>query len=154
MNGGAVPDPLLRRVALPYRFSARQGALDFRIESNDLNIALFIRQFMLESPQYEIVRRWRLIRDPDGSANDGSYTAMKSRALTMIVSGTATILVFDCERGEVVGFIGADVLLPELSGLLARLFNYASQIEPEMTFDGCAQRATLLQTGDNQKTAP
>jgi hypothetical protein len=154
MNGGAIPDPLLRRVALPYRFSARQGALDFRIESNDLTIALFIRQFMLESPLYETVRRWRLIRDANSPVNDGSYTAMKNRELTMIVAGAGTILVFDRERGEVVGFIGADVLMPELSGLLARLFTYASQIEPKITFDRCGQTAAFLQTGDNQKTTP
>jgi hypothetical protein len=122
MNGAALPDPLLRRVALPYRFCVRQGASEFRIESNDLTIALFIRQFMLESPQYEMVRRWRLIRDTDGPANDGSYTAMKNRQLTMIVTGRGTVLVFDRERGEVIGFIGADILLPEMSGLLARLF--------------------------------
>ena len=137
MNGGVTPDPLLRRVALPYRFRVGHGASDFQIESNDLTIALFIRQFMLESPQYEMVRRWRLIRDVDGPANDGSYTAMKNRELTMIVAGTATILVFDRERVEVVGFIGTDVLMPELSGLLARLFTYASQIEPTITFDRC-----------------
>ena len=154
MNAAVLPDPLLRRVALPYRFSVRQGALDFLIESNDSTIVLFIRQFMLESPQYEMARRWRLIRDTDGPVNDGSYTAMKNRQLTMIVAGAGTILVFDRERGEVIGFIGADVLMPELSGLLAQLFTYAPQIEPRMTFDRCGQRAALLQTGDNQKTTP
>lgn len=121
MNAATLPDPLLRRVALPYRFCVRQGASEFRIESNDLTIALFTRQFMLESPQYEMVRRWRLIRDANSPANDGSYTAMKNRQLTMIVAGAGTILVFDRERGEVLGFIGADVLMPEMSGLLAQL---------------------------------
>jgi hypothetical protein len=135
MNGTAIPDPLLRRVALPYRFCVRQGVSDFRIESNDLTIALFMRQFMLESPQCEMARRWRLIRDTDGPANDGSYAAIANRQLTMIVAGTGTILIFDRERCEVLGFIGADVLVPEMSGLLAQLFLQASQIEPEMTFD-------------------
>lgn len=154
MIGAVIPDPLLRRVALPYRFRVGHGASDFQIESNDLTIALFIRQFMLESPQYEMVRRWRLIRDADGPASDGSYTAMENRELTMIVAGTGTILVFDRERGEVVGFIGADILLPEISELLGQLFTCASRIEPGMTLEECGQRAALLQTGDNQKTTP
>jgi hypothetical protein len=123
MKDAAFADPMLRRVALPYHFCVRQGVSDFRIESNDLTLALFIRQFMLESPQYELVRRWRMIRDTDGPASDGSYTAIKYRHLTTIMAGTGTILVFDRERGEVLGFIGVDILVPEMPGLLARLFS-------------------------------
>ena len=114
------PDLLRRFVPTPYVFSKCDGRNRLSVESNDLEIALSVRQagiFRCKSNRAGGLL-CKLIRDMAGPV-DGSEIAIVSHgALRVLYLGRGTILIHDHERSELLGFIARNVTVQELVSLL------------------------------------
>lgn len=121
------PDLLRRFVATPYVFSSGDGANRLSIQSNDLEIALSLRRFCI-TQRFDGslgVRDWKLIRDSAASEKDAHLLTISDGVLRTLHHGLGTVLIYDRQRAEVLGFIAAKVktqylvssLIPSLLGL-------------------------------------
>jgi hypothetical protein len=106
------PPDLLRRFApAPYVFSIVHDHQRVWIEANDLEVALAIRRScMLQSKESRTrVLFWKLIRDsasPRGGSEILIFVNGPHRALHL---GVGTIIIYDTERSELLGFIAHDI---------------------------------------------
>jgi hypothetical protein len=105
------PDLLRRFVATPYVFCRTQGVDRFLIESNDLEIALEIRHYCINSYRKNnpSVLNWKIIRDNSTSKGGSKISIVSDGVLRTLFLGMGTILFFDCEKGELLGFISPGV---------------------------------------------
>ena len=110
------PDLLRRFVPTPYVFSKCDGPNRLVVESNDLEIALSVRQAGIVHRQGkrggELV--CKLIRDMAAPADGSEITIISDRALRVLYQGRGTILIHDHERSELFGFIARNVKVEEL----------------------------------------
>ncbi|MCU1250217.1 MAG: hypothetical protein JWQ49_3246 [Edaphobacter sp.] len=110
------PDLLRRFLPTPYVFSECRGPNRLLVESNDLDIALGVRQAGLVQLQDNRTGGLlcRLIRDMAGPV-DRSYIAIVcDGAIRALYLGTGTILIHDLERSELFGFVARNVQVEEL----------------------------------------
>jgi hypothetical protein len=120
------PDLLRRFVPTPYVFSKRDGPNRLFVESNDLEIALSVRQAGFVHRQSK--RAWglvcKLIRDMAGPVDGSEITIISDGALRVLYLGRGTVLIHDHERSELFGFIARNVKVEELvSSLIPALLN-------------------------------
>jgi hypothetical protein len=123
------PDLLRRFVAAPYIFTLGEGPNRICIESNDLEIALSVRDSFITLFQKNRARGLfcRLIRDVDSdSPVDGNeISIVTDGALRVMHLGQETILIHDIERSELLGFvspcIAAHTLVSSLIPALIKL---------------------------------
>ena len=110
------PDLLRRFVPTPYVFSKGDGPNRLFIESNDLEIALSVRQSGITHRQSSRSGGMlcKLIRDMLGPVNGSGLTIVSDGALRVLYVGRGTILIHDRERSELLGFIARDVQAQEL----------------------------------------
>ena len=110
------PDLLRRFVPTPYVFRKFEGLNRFIVESNDLEVALGVRH-------YGIVHRegnragglvCKLIRDMTGPMDYSEITIVSDGVLRALYLGRGTILIYDRERAELLGFIARTVPVQEL----------------------------------------
>jgi hypothetical protein len=105
------PDLLRRFVPTPYIFHKGEGPNRIRVESNDLEIALSIRNSL--SPQSLENRAGglfcRLIRDTDGPVGGTEISIVTDGALRVLHLGQETVLIHDVERFELLGFVSPSV---------------------------------------------
>ncbi len=110
------PDLLRRFVPTPYVFSKCDGPNRLVVESNDLEIALSVRQAGIVHRQGkrggELV--CKLIRDMAGPVDGSEITIASHGALRVLYLGRGTILIHDHERSEFLGFIARNVTVQEL----------------------------------------
>lgn len=103
------PDLLRRFVAAPYIFTQGEGLNRICIESNDLEIALSVRDFFITLFQknHSGGLFCRLIRDTDSdSPIDGTeISIVTDGALRVLHLGQETILIHDIKRSEFLGFV-------------------------------------------------
>lgn len=79
------------------------------IEANELEIALAIyRSFMLQSRENRVLF-WKMIRDPAAPGGGSEVWIFVNGALRTLHIGTGTIIIYDEERSELLGFIARDV---------------------------------------------
>lgn len=124
------PDLLRRFVPTPYVFSRFDGSNRFSVESNDLEIALGVRQCALVHRQATRTPGLicKLIRDTSGPVDGSELTLFSDGVLRVLYLGTGTILIHDSERSELLGFISRNVKVQELvTSLLPALFDVESQ---------------------------
>lgn len=126
----AHPDLLRRFVPAPYIFTQGEGLNRICIESNDLEIALSVRDFFITLSQKNRAGGLfcRLIRDmdSDSSADGAEISIVTDGALQVLRLGQETILIHDIERSEVLGFVSpcikahtlVSALIPALLKLL------------------------------------
>jgi hypothetical protein len=122
------PDLLRRFVPIPYRFDVINGTRRSRIESNDLELALRTRSFCVQrsSGAQPVVALWKLLRDTEAPVGLQSMLVVNDGPLRTLHLGRGTILVYDREKFEFLGFIAPNVsaeqlvvfLLPTLIGSL------------------------------------
>jgi hypothetical protein len=114
------PDLLRRFVATPYVFNSRIGREQLCIQSNDLEIALSIRRSCIAQrfKGGSGVLAWKLIRDTAAPKDGASILTISDGILRTLLLGTGTILIYDRERAEVLGFISAAVKTQQLSSSL------------------------------------
>jgi hypothetical protein len=105
------PDLLRRFVATPYVFLKGEGPNRIYIESNDLEIALSVRNSFI--PQLRENRAGglfsRLIRDTGGSVGESEISIVTDGALRILHLGQDTVLIHDTERSELLGFVSPGV---------------------------------------------
>src|SRR5271154_1893949 len=121
------PDLLRRFVATPFVFCSSDGANQSCIQSNDLEIALRTRRFLITQrpPDSFKVLSWKLIRDVLAPAEDARISTITDGSLRTLYFGTGTVLTHDREGAEVFGFISAEVKAEQLiSSLLPALVNW------------------------------
>jgi hypothetical protein len=114
------PDLLRRFVPAPYVFGKSHGKKNICVESNDLEIALGIRQAGVALRQISQSEPgfFKIIRDLDAPADLGEISIIAAGALTVLQMGRGTILIHDRERAELLGFISCKVTVPDLVSLL------------------------------------
>ena len=114
------PDLLRRFVVTPYLFTNGSGMSRLHIESNDLEIALSLRR----SP---IVQRWgirtggllcKVIRDFTGPVDRSKAFLFSDGELRVLHMGRGTVLMYDRERSELLGFVSRNVKAHELTSSL------------------------------------
>jgi hypothetical protein len=121
------PDLLRRFVATPYVFHSSSGTKQLCIQSNDLEIALSVRRSCV-TPSFKSgsgVLLWKLIRETAAPEDGAQVLTISDGVLRTLHFGARTVLVYDRERAEVLGFISATVkthqltssLIPSLLGL-------------------------------------
>jgi hypothetical protein len=120
------PDLLRRFVPTPYVFSNGGGPNRLDVESNDLEIALAIRQASLAQLRGKRAGALlcKLIRDLADLVDRSEITIISSGPLRVLYRGRATILIYDQERSELFGFVARNVEVEELvSSLIPGLLN-------------------------------
>jgi hypothetical protein len=110
------PDLLRRFVPTPYVFSNGDGPNRLDVESNDLEIALAIRQASLAQRRGKRAGALlcKLIRDLADLVDRSEITIISSGPLRVLYRGRATILIYDQERSELFGFVARNVEVEEL----------------------------------------
>jgi hypothetical protein len=111
------PDLLRRFVATPYVFNSSIGRQQFCIRSNDLEIALSVRRFCIEQrfKDGSGVLAWKLIRDTAALEDGAQISTISDGVLRTLHFGTGTVLVYDRERAELLGFVSMAVKTQQLS---------------------------------------
>lgn len=120
------PDLLRRFVPTPYVFDRHDGSNRFLVESNDLEIALNVRNSIVAHRQANRNGGLicKLIRDTTSPVDGSEITLVSNGTLQILYLGTGTILIHDHERSELLGFIGRNVKAQELvSSLIPALFD-------------------------------
>jgi hypothetical protein len=120
------PDLLRRFVPTPYVFSKCDGTNRLLVESNDLAIALSVRQSGIVHRQGNRVGglACKLIRDMAAPVDGSEITIVSDGALRVLYLGRGTILIHDHERSELFGFIACNVKVEELvSSLIPALLD-------------------------------
>jgi hypothetical protein len=114
------PDLLRRFVATPYVFNGSVGRQQLCIQSNDLEIALSVRRSCITHrfKGGSDILLWKLIRDSAAPEDDAQILTISDGVLRTLHLGTGTVLIYDRERAEVLGFISPAVKTQELSSSL------------------------------------
>lgn len=125
----AHPDLLRRFVAAPYIFNQGEGLDRICIESNDLEIALSLRDFFITLSQENRAGSLfcKLIRDRDSDdlVDGAEISIVTDGALRVVHLGQKTILIHDIERSESLGFVSRSITAHTLvSSLLPALMNF------------------------------
>jgi hypothetical protein len=118
------PDLLRRFAATPYVFMDRVGANRCSVRSNDLEIALAVRGYWSnrKHEKQSAVASWQLIREALASDNTNEISLLYTRELRTLMAGTETILFYDIQRSELMGFVSSTITTKYLvSELVPRL---------------------------------
>lgn len=114
------PDLLRRFVPTPYVFSMCVGTNRICVESNDLEIALGLRQsdavVCLGNQAGELL--CKVIRDGSAPMDDAERLIVSDGRVRVLYLGRGTILIHDRERAELLGFVARNVTVQELVRLL------------------------------------
>lgn len=110
------PDLFRRFVPTPYVFSECDGPKRTRVESNDLEIALGIRRsdILQRQANGSVDLLCKLIRDVNAPVDDSEISIVSDEALRVLYVGRGTILNYDQEKLEILGFISRDVEVQKL----------------------------------------
>lgn len=129
------PDLLRRFVATPYIFCVGDNFQLVRVESNDLEIALGVRNS-------DIVQReksrggllCRLIRDMASPVDGSEISIIADGPLRILQRGRGTVLIHDRERAELLGFVSRGVQVQELVlSLIPRILGAQSEEKIDST---------------------
>jgi hypothetical protein len=114
------PDLLRRFVPTPYVFSRGDCRSGFYIESNDLEIALCVRQSSVVHSMGGVGgrMRYKLIRDMAGPVDSSEISMISDGMLRVLYVGRGTILIHDRERSELLGFVSRNVKPRDLASSL------------------------------------
>lgn len=124
------PDLLRRFVATPYVFNTGNGSDQICVKSNDLEIALRLRNSGIVHPASEKMGGLlcTLIRDMAGPVDGSEILILSDGPLQTLHFGRGTVLIHDRERSELLGFISPNVKAQELiSSLIPALLGGGPQ---------------------------
>lgn len=109
-----LPDLLRRFVATPYRFGAILYSKTVTFETNDRELLIGFRARAEElagvlvsssgKPWY-----WKVVRDYDISNEGDDALLLSSKELTTLSLGMGTVVAFDWNSGELLGFVAANI---------------------------------------------
>ena len=105
------PDLLRRFVPTTYVFGGRDGSNNIFIESNDLEIALSVRDsgVLQDLGAKDGGLFCKIIRDSTSSDDGSGMMVVSDGVLRVLYWGRGTILIHDCERAELLGFVSSNV---------------------------------------------
>ena len=103
------PDLLRRFVPTPYVFADRAGPNRYSVRSNDLEIALGVRRYLSKrrDENRPVIVSWQLIRDVLATDDISAISLFHVGELRTLMAGTATILFYDVQRSEFLGFVSS-----------------------------------------------
>lgn len=136
------PDFLRRFTPTPYVFELHVKRRSIRIEADDLEVALAIRNICQEL-QFEekvTVRFWRMIRDRQTAGYATEVEVFAMGGLRTLMHRSGSVLIADSPQGEVFGFIAAGLTMHELTERLLPLLLSSDE--------KASERLSLLQTSD------
>lgn len=108
-NSTDAPDLLRRFIPTPVKAMYRVGGVRVMVQTNDFTLLPALPLEADHARPGEQNLEWTLIRDVDSHGLLEPPTFLISGTLTVVVMGTACLLGLDCERRELLGFIGADI---------------------------------------------
>jgi hypothetical protein len=110
------PDLLRRFVPTPYVFNGRGSLQHICVESNDLEIAIRVRRFAAALPQGDRNGKLfcKLVRDTAYHEDSSEISILTDGAVRMLHQGRGTILIYDEERSELLGFVARNVRVETL----------------------------------------
>jgi hypothetical protein len=105
------PDFLRRFVPIIYSFDIIERSQRVRVQSNDLELALITRRFCVQKLNeiHPAVLVWKLIRDAKAPVGLQGILLVTDGPLRTIYLGRGTVLSYDRERSEILGFVDVDV---------------------------------------------
>lgn len=111
-----VPDLLRRFVSTPYVLTFGPAEARVCVETNDLEIAQGLHHAYGFSGNAALpaVSYWKLIRDENAPRSEGDPAILLSDPLRMLLAGIGTILVFDRDRHEILGFFAPGATVKQL----------------------------------------
>ena len=118
------PDLLRRFVATPHKLSFALGPAFLTLETNDSSLIADMQRECIANVNVasEQSLRIKVIRDDEAPSDNSDVLLLRSLKVNTLLVGTGTILAFDTERHEIVGFldpfITAGRLLRELLPML------------------------------------
>ena len=119
-----VPDLLRRFAPTPHSTRAWMKGFEIDLSTDDVEIVATMQRTNTPgigtTPRASL--RIRVIRDALSTANSSDVAIISAPPLTTLLLGTDSVLVLDCERREILGFLAssvsaerfADELLPTL----------------------------------------
>jgi hypothetical protein len=110
------PDLLRRFVATPYVFADSVGPSRYSVRSNELGIALAVRRSWStrRAENLPAVVSWHLIRDVFEANSLTEITLVSAGELRTLIVGTETILFYDAQRSECLGFVSSRITIKRL----------------------------------------
>ena len=110
------PDLLRRFVPTPFVFNRWDGPNRLFVESNDLELALSVRQAGILHRQSKRAGGLfcKLIRELAGPVDGSDITTLSDGALRVLYLGVGTILIHDHEKSQLFGFVARNVKVEEL----------------------------------------
>jgi hypothetical protein len=110
------PDLLRRFVATPYVFADSVGPSRCSVRSNELGIALAVRRSWStrRAENLPAVVSWHLIRDALAANDISPITLLSAGELRTLIVGTETILFYDAQRSECLGFVSSRITIKRL----------------------------------------
>jgi hypothetical protein len=131
------PDYLRRFTPTPYIFELQMNRECVRIEADDLEVALMIRNLCRKHIVEGVApaRFWRLIRDRGAPQYWTECEVVTAGALTTLIGRMGTVLIADGPRREIFGFLGAGLTMQDLrDNLIPRLLNIGKTELPDLPF--------------------
>jgi hypothetical protein len=107
----AVPDLLRRFAPTPQSTKALICGVDVELYSNDVEILARMQPKTGESigPGSQNLLRAKVVRDHDAPTDASGVTIISAPPLVTLLAGTGTVLVLDCQRREIIGFLASSV---------------------------------------------
>jgi hypothetical protein len=124
------PDLLRRFVPTPYNFDIIERNRLLRVQSNDLELALTVRRFCVQRFKeiHSAVVVWKLIRDAKAPVGFQEISLVTDGPLRTLHLGRGTVVFYDREKSEILGFVAADVAAEKIiTSLLPRLIGREAQ---------------------------
>ena len=103
-------------MATPYVFADSVGPSRYSVRSNELGIALAVRRSWRArgAENLPAVVSWHLIRDVFEANNLTELTLISAGQLRTLIVGTETILFYDAQRSEFLGFVSSTITIKHL----------------------------------------
>ncbi|WP_353062187.1 hypothetical protein RBB77_12835 [Tunturibacter psychrotolerans] len=116
LNATRSPDLLRRFVATPYVFADCVGPSRYSVRSNDLGIALAVRRSWStqRAENLPAVVSWQLIREVFAANDNAETTLLSGGELRTLIVGTETVLFYDAQRSEFLGFVSSAITIKHL----------------------------------------
>ena len=110
-----IPDLLQRFVPTPYVFAFGEPRNVIRIESNDLELARgVLLACKLRHDSEPVVLYWKIIRDWLAPQDGDDVSILLDNPIRTVLVGSGTILSFDQDKREVLGFLSPSASVDQL----------------------------------------